>query len=336
MTGRKPTSFDIAALAGVSQPTVSRALSGNKAVSEETRARVVAAAEKLNYKVDRHASSLRSGGASKTIALLFFEDPTPDDSRINPFYLSMVGALTRACAKAGYDLLISFQQLSADWHTDFEDSRKADGIILLGYGNYLKAKPRLAQLIEQGTHFVRWGATEEGQIGTTVGSDNRDGGLQSGRHLVARGATRIAFLGNADKGAPEFLERYEGLCAALGEAGLEPAGQYDAIATEEAGRAAMAELLLDGLEVDAIFAASDLIAIGAMGLLEERGMRVPDDIALVGFDDSPAAHFLNLTSVNQDTRAAAETLVDTLLAKLEDRAPDSVVLPVELVVRDSA
>ncbi|WP_343345691.1 substrate-binding domain-containing protein [Sphingomicrobium sp. XHP0239] len=335
MASRRPTSFDIAAAAGVSQPTVSRALSGNKAVSEETRRRVVAAAEKLNYKVDRNASNLRSG-ASRTIALLFFEDPTRDESGINPFYLSMLGALTRAAASADYDLLISFQQLSADWHTDYEDSRKADGIILLGYGNYLQARPRLEQLIEQGTHFVRWGATVEGQVGTTVGSDNRDGGRQAGRHLVKRGCRRIAFLGTADAGAPEFLERYEGLKDALGEAGLEPVGHYDAIPTEESGRAALAALMHDDLDVDGIFAASDLIAIGARQELTDRGRAVPNDVALIGFDDSNAAHHTGLTSVNQDTRRAAEMLIDTLLTKLEDRAPESVVLPVELVVRDSA
>ena len=131
MANRRPTSFDIAALAGVSQPTVSRALSGNPAVSAETRARVFAAAEQLNYKVDKNASGLRRSQA-RTLAALFFEDPTPDDTLINPFYLSMVGSMVRACAAHGYDLLISFQQLSDDWHVDYEDCRKADGIILLG------------------------------------------------------------------------------------------------------------------------------------------------------------------------------------------------------------
>ncbi len=81
---RRPTSFDIAALAGVSQPTVSRALNGSPSVSEATRLRVLAAAEALHYKVDKNASNLRRQ-ASKTLALLFFEDPTPDDSLINPF-----------------------------------------------------------------------------------------------------------------------------------------------------------------------------------------------------------------------------------------------------------
>ena len=130
----KPTSFDIAALAGVSQPTVSRALRGDRTVSEATRKRVEAIARQLNYKVDKNASSLRRG-QSNTLALLFFQDPTPDETLINPFFLSMLGSITRTCALRGYDLLTSFQQLSADWHVDYEDSHKADGIILLGYGD---------------------------------------------------------------------------------------------------------------------------------------------------------------------------------------------------------
>src|SRR5438477_11656576 len=97
MTQRRPTSFDIAALAGVSQPTISRALSGNPAVSEETRARVLAAAEQLNYKVDKNASGLRSR-QSHTLALLFFEEWLPEGALINPFYLSFPGSLVRCLA----------------------------------------------------------------------------------------------------------------------------------------------------------------------------------------------------------------------------------------------
>lgn len=337
MTQRRPTSFDIAALAGVSQPTVSRALSGNAAVSEQTRAKVLAAAKELNYTVDRNASGLRKG-QSRTIALLFFEDPTPDDTLINPFYLSMVGAITRACAAAGYDLLISFQQLSADWHVDYEDSRKADGIILLGYGNYLKATPRLEQLVRQGTHFVRWGAAREGQIGTTVGSDNEQGGYLAGRHLVERGRRKIAFIGTADDTSPEMLERFQGLARALSEDGLEPVASIDASPTEDAGAEAASQLLASGKAFDAVFASSDLAAIGAMRYLKKQGLEIPGDIAIVGFDDIAAARLSDpsLTSISQDTKRAAETLVDTLLLTIEDGAPDSVLLPVELIVRRSS
>ena len=124
----KATSFDIAYLAGVSQPTVSRALRGSPTVNEETRRRILQIAHELNYKVDKNASNLRFQH-SGTLALLFFEDPTLDDSLINPFFLSMLGSLTRACALQGYDLLISFQQLSNNWHVDYrgqQEGRRPD------------------------------------------------------------------------------------------------------------------------------------------------------------------------------------------------------------------
>ena len=336
---RRPTSFDIAALAGVSQPTVSRALSGNPAVSEATRQRVLEAAEALNYSVDKNASNLRRQ-ASKTLALLFFEDPTPDDSLINPFYLSMLGSITRTCALRGYDLLISFQQLSGNWHVDYEDSRKADGIILLGYGDYLLYRPRLEQLIEQGTHFVRWGSAQAGQLGTTIGSDNAQGGLDATRHLLAQGRRRIAFIGTASPQYPEFLERWRGYAAALAEAGLAPdtALQADAISTEESGHDATVRLLQAGMAFDAIFAASDLIAIGAMRALGEAGRLVPRAVAVVGFDDLPAACLASppLTTVMQSPRRAGQVLVETLLQQIAGDAVGNAVLPVQLVVRGSS
>src|SRR5258706_8174214 len=192
----KPTSFDIAYLAGVSQPTVSRALRGSPTVSAETRKRIEAIAEQLHYKVDKNASNLRRQH-SNTLALLLFEDPTPDDSQINPFFLSMLGSITRACARRGYDLLVSFQQASGNWHMDYEDSRKADGIILLGYGDYLEYRKRLELLVEQGTHFVRWGAVLAGQPGLSVGCDNYQGGNDATRHLLQHGRRSVAFLGDA-------------------------------------------------------------------------------------------------------------------------------------------
>ncbi|MCJ8191593.1 LacI family DNA-binding transcriptional regulator [Sphingomicrobium aestuariivivum] len=337
MGSKRPTSFDIAALAGVSQPTVSRALSGSPAVSEETRQKVIAAATQLNYTVDKNASGLRKR-SSNTLALLFFEDPTPDNSLINPFYLSMLGSLARAASDKGYDLLISFQQLSEDWHVDYEDSHKADGILLLGYGDYLKARPRLEQLVSQGTHFVRWGAAKAGQIGTTVGSDNDQGGYLVGRHLLARARKKVAFLGQSDESAPEFLERYLGLARALGEAGHEIVASHDANATVEAGEQAATNLLRSGVEFDAIFAAADPIAIGAMNALKAAGKSIPEDVSLVGFDDSPGAALTSppLTSVSQNVRRAGETLIATLLKKIANEAPDSVLLPVDLKVRGSS
>jgi DNA-binding LacI/PurR family transcriptional regulator len=337
MTQRRPTSFDIAALAGVSQPTVSRALSGNPAVSEETRKRVLDAAEQLHYKVDKNASGLRRQRA-KTLALLFFEEG-PDTALLNPFYLSLVGPMVRRCAAHGYDLLISIQQLSSDWHVDYEDSRKADGIILLGYGDYLEYRPRLEKLIERGTHFVRWGSGGDGQIGTTISSDNEQGGFDATTHLLQQGRRMIAFIGTAEPGYPEFLERWRGHCRGLRAAGIEPdeSLRVDADPSEAAGRAAVELLLERGAEFDAIFAASDVAAIGAMHALQAIGRAVPD-VAVVGFDDIPAASLSSppLTTVAQNARYAAEALIDALIEAIETGATSDRLLPVRLTVRESS
>ena len=334
----KATSLDIAHLAGVSQATVSRVLRGSPLVNAETRKRVEALARELNYKVDRHASSLRTQ-RSGTLALLLFEDPTPDESHINPFFLSMLGSITRACARHGQDLLVSFQQLSNDWHADYENSMKADGLILLGYGDYLAYRSKLDEMVEQGTHFVRWGAVLPDQPGVSIGCDNVHGGQLVGRHLHELGRRRVAFLGHASSHYPEFEARWRGCSEALAALGapMAPALQVDAETSEEAGYAAAQELLARGIAFDAVFAASDLIALGAMRAFLEAGRTVPGDVAVVGFDDIPMARFSNppLTTVVQDTARAGALLVDTLLRQIRDEPVDSTMLPASLVVRRS-
>ena len=335
----KATSLDIAHLAGVSQPTVSRALRGSPSVNEETRRRILAIAEQLNYKVDKNASNLRAQ-QSGTLALLLFEDPTSDESHINPFFLPMLGSITRACARLGKDLLISFQQLSNDWHADYGDSHKADGLILLGYGDYLAYEGKLSTLMAQGTPFVRWGAVLPEQPGLSIGCDNVGGGRLAGTHLASIGRRRIAFLGDASSHYPEFLERFDGCDAALRETGaaMDRALQVDAESSEESGEAAARELLARGLPFDAVFSASDLIAIGAMRVFIEQGLRIPEDVAVIGFDDIPAARIATpaLTTINQDTTRAGELLVARLVALVEGEPADSERLPTTLVVRRSA
>ena len=335
----KPTSFDIAYRAGVSQPTVSRALRGSKAVSLATRQRIEEIARELNYSVDTNASSLRSQ-RSNTIALLFFEDPTPDGANINPFFLAMLGSITRHCANRGLDLLISFQKMEDDWHVRYQDSHRADGLILLGYGDYTLYESRLKQLVASETQFVRWGSVRDDNIGATVGSDNVGAGRLAGAHLLAQGRERIAFLGQADDHYPEFADRYRGLCAALAEAGYtaDPALQRGALSSEGDGHDAVAAMLAAGLGFDAIFAASDLIAIGAMRALAEVGKRVPRDVAVIGFDDIPAASLTSppLTTIMQDLKGAGELLVETLLAAIEDHPTANLAIPAKLVVRGSS
>jgi DNA-binding LacI/PurR family transcriptional regulator len=334
----KPTSFDIAQRAGVSQPTVSRALRGHPSVSEATRKRIEAIAAQLNYAVDHNASRLRSR-TTRTLALLFFEDPTPDDSLINPFFLSMLGSIARTCARHGYDLLTSFQQLSRNWHVDYEDSHKADGIMLLGYGNYEDYRDKLALLEREGTHYVRWGAVNAEQPGSTIGCDNRLGGELAARHLIDRGYRRIAFLGDTSSGAPEMAERYRGACDAMAAHHLvsDPALCVSAATNEASGYAAARALLARKVDFDAVFAACDLIAVGALRAFEEAGLSIPHDLGLIGFDDIPIAGLMHppLTTVAQDYAQAGTMLVETLIAKIKGQPAPATMLTPRLVVRQS-
>lgn len=334
----KPTSFDIAYLAGVSQPTVSRALRGSRSVSPKTREKIERIAHELNYIVDKNASSLRSQ-RSNTIALLFFEDPTSDESMINPFFLSMLGSITRECASYGYDLLISFQQMSNDWHNEYQDCHRADGLILLGYGDYQIYESRLKHLMDQGTFFVRWGSIRDDNIGLTVGSDNVAAGILVGNHLIEKGRQNIVFLGTASDQYPEFQDRYRGLCKAISDSHrtIEIPPRFDAITTEESGYQAAIDLISSDKSFDAIFAGSDLIAIGAMRALNENGYSLPDDVAIVGFDDIPAAHVSTppLTTIVQEMKGAGAALVATLISHIENRPIHPQKLPTKLIIRQS-
>lgn len=338
MGSGKTTSFDIAHRAGVSQATVSRALRNSPLVNPETRKRVQDIAREMNYRVDRSASGLRSQ-QSRTIALLLFEDPTSDDSQINPFFLSMLGNITRSAAQKKYDVLVSFQQFSDDWLNEYQVSNRADGIILLGYGDFGRISDRLSALHEQGARFTIWGVTLPELEGHAVGCENVQGGAMAAQHLLELGRRKIAFLGGVTDDCPEFKQRYQGICASLKVSGLEidPGLQFDADNQETSGIEAMDKLLESGLEFDSIIAASDLIAIGAMKHLRKNGIRVPSDVSVMGFDDIPAASYFSpaLTTVKQDTKLAAEVLVNNLVQMIEGKEVKSELLPMSLVVRGS-
>ncbi len=334
----KPTSLDIAHLAGVSQPTVSRALRDSPLVSLETRQKVQKIARELNYKVDVNARNLRSQ-QTNTLALLLFEDVGGGEAFINPFFLSMLGSITRASAKAGYDLLISFQQLSDDWSAEYEDANKADGIIFLGYGDYTSYIKRIDKLDDEGAHFVTWGPVIEDQPGHFVGCNNEQGGFLSTEHLLKLGHTKIAFLGDRSKDYPEFRDRYRGYQNAHKQHNIEiqESLRFNAFFSEESGYKATIELLDSGRDFSSIVCSSDLIAIGAIKALRERGLRVPRDKAIVGFDNIPTAEHLApaLTTVKQDTFEAGKALVDSVIKLIKGESINSVLLPTQLIVRDS-
>ncbi len=341
----KATSFDIAHMAGVSQSTVSRALSDSPLVNPITREKIKQIAKDLNYKVDKNASNLRKQ-QSKTLALLLFEDPTADDSSINPFFISMLASITKATAAAGYDLLVSFQNLNDDWHAVYEDSNKADGLILLGYGSYTDYEYKLSQLEEQETRFLRWGAPDENHPGISIGSDNFQGGKIITEHLLTLGRRNFAFIGEAGDGAPELKARYLGAVKAISNFQLDSneqaqmIGQVDAISTELDGYQAATTLLHsidDNVKLDAIFCASDLMAIGAIRAIKEQGYDVPKDIAVVGYDNIQVSGFSNppLTTVQQNAALAGKLLVDNLLKLIHNEPVDDVLMQPELIIRQS-
>ena len=339
MSKSKATSFDIAHYAGVSQSTVSRALRNSPLVNDETKKKVFEVAKQLNYKVDKNASNLRTQ-QSNTLALLLFEDPTSDESHINPFFLSMLGSITRACANKGYDLLVSFQQMDQDWQAQYEDSHRADGLILLGYGDYVDYQARLASLIKNKTKFVCWGAKVDARPELSISCDNYFGGQQVADCLVNKKRTQCAFIGDASEHSPEFFARFNGFKDKLNEHGYDIDARQiiNAISTDESGYNATKTLLSLKRPINAIFAASDLIAIGAIRAIKESGLKVPEDISVIGFDDIPVASFTEpaLTTVNQSTSKAGEMLVENLLAQLTDDNPAQMQLKPTLVIRQSA
>jgi DNA-binding LacI/PurR family transcriptional regulator len=338
MADNKINSFDIAARAGVSQSTVSRALRNSPLVSKETRELVQTIAREMNYIVDKSAANLRTK-TSQTIALLIFEDDGPNQQTINPFFLSMLGSVTRAASDQGYDLLVSFQKLQENWHREYEAAHRADGLILLGYGNFLDYQNKLDELSEAQAQFIMWGPAVDGQTGVSIGCDNYLGGYEATKHLIQQGRTQIAFIGDHQDDAPEFKLRLQGYLEAHKDAGLS-VNQSRVCAAgnrEEDGVNAIEHLRRQAIDFDAVFTASDLIAIGAINALKQHNIAIPKDVAVIGFDDIPAASYINppLTSVRQDTKLAGELLVDRLIQSIKGEEIHSELIKPSLVLRAS-
>jgi DNA-binding LacI/PurR family transcriptional regulator len=234
---------------------------------------------------------------------------------------------------------VSFQQLSNHWHARYEASHRADGIILLGYGDYVSYGEKLQALSDANAHFIIWGPKVDELPGHSLGCDNIGGAFKATEHLVGLGRRRIAFLGGASEHCPEFEHRHRGYRQALEASGLPGDAELriDADNQENSGFSAAAQLLEKGKAFDGIFAASDLIAIGAIRCLQEAGLNVPGDVSVVGFDDIPAASYVNpgLTTVHQDTVRAGELLVTNLIKLIEGEPVESSLLPPTLIVRQS-
>jgi DNA-binding LacI/PurR family transcriptional regulator len=328
------TISDLAKLAGVHPGTVSRALADNPLVNPETRARIQALAHEHDFRLNQMASRLRTQ-KTNVIGVVV---PLGHERRqhvSDPFFMAILGHLADALTEAGYDIMLSRVIPDAnDWLERIVDSGMLDGVLLIGQSDQFEAIERVAQRYRP---LVVWGSHIEGQHHCAVGVDNRAGGLRAGRRLIERGCRQIAFFGEIR--TLELSERYAGLRQATQEAGL---GEPIQCATHLASDVMSDEIAghLDRLRgrIDGIAAASDVIAMHTIRVLADRGIAVPGGLPVIGFDDLPLASTIvpRLTTVRQDIQEGASAMIAALFARLGGEDAPSVVMPADLILRDSA
>ncbi|MFK0021043.1 LacI family DNA-binding transcriptional regulator [Streptomyces sp. NPDC090798] len=332
---RPPTIHDVAREAGVSRGTVSRVLNGGHYVSPAAQEAVNAAIRRTGYVVNRHARSLITGRSDSIGFLLtepqerFFEDPN-------------FNVLLRGCtqALAGHDIPLLLMLAGTEDErrriTRYITAGHVDGVLLVSSHS---GDPVAEQLREAGVPLVACGKPIGlGSKVSYVAADDRDGARDMVKHLVSLGRRRIGMVtGPLD--TPGGVERLAGYREVLAEAGIEAddrlvaSGDYSR-ASGEAG----AERLLDRApDMDAVFVASDLMAQGVLAALHKAGRRIPEDVAVGGFDDSPAATAVTpaLTTIRQPWDRISNEMVRVLLAQIGGDDPAAVILPTELVRRDS-
>lgn len=335
---RRPTSFDVAERAGVSQPTVSRALSGSPAIAEATRRKVIEAAEALGYFVDERAARLRRGSTG-TLAVVVICREGDSASSINPFAYALLGSVCVAASERGFETLVSFQARAEDFFGHYQEQGRADGLVVIGTTTNAPAWEHFRSLEAEGRKVAYWGSPFDEL--DWVRSDNRAAGRLAVEHLLAAGYKRPCFLGALNTPQVQFTERYEGYAEAMRAAGLEPCLVPTAKAEtrEQEGRRAARGLIERGLieqgDVDAVFAACDAMALGAIEALAAADVAVPDAVGVMGFDDLVAGRFSRppLTTIAPDPAEAGAALVEAVLDEDGNKARRRV--PVSLIRRGS-
>ncbi|QFU91695.1 LacI family DNA-binding transcriptional regulator [Amycolatopsis sp. YIM 10] len=335
-TKRPPTIHDVAAHSGVSRGTVSRVLQGGHNVSPAAQEAVGAAIRKLGYVANRAARSLVTQRAGSVAFLLsetqdrFFEDPN---------FTTLLRGCTRALAEQDLPLVLITAGNEAERRrvAPFLSAHHVDGVLLFSSH---RGNPMIDLLRRAELPFVCCGKPL-GQRGALsyVAADDREGAKNMVRHLIESGRTRIATI-TGPRDTPGGLERLAGYREMLAEHGiaydrrLVATGDY----SRDSGEACMHRLLTRVPDVDAVFVASDLMAEGALAAIVRAGLRVPDDIAVGGFDDSPVAATTRprLTTIRQPWDRISEMMVRQVLAQIDGEGTATVILPTELVVRESA
>jgi len=326
---------DLAKIAGVSESTVSRALADHPTVAQATRVRIKALASELGYRINPIARSLRAG-RSGVIAVVVPLQHDRSGHLTDPFMMTMLTYLADELTSRGYSMLLSKAvQESGTWLDATLAQSIAEGLVIIGQSHEHEAINAAA---ERGAPLVAWGAQMPGQAYPCVGSDNHAGGLIATRHLIRQGRRRIAFLG--DERLPEVAHRYAGYREALATAGIDDDPRRHLRAPFDADEAyrAFRGLLAQDVPLDGVVAASDVIAISAIRALNDRGIRVPQDVSVVGYDDVPLAQYTHpaLTTVRQDLQRGAELLTLSLIERINGGSPRPAPIEPSLVIRESA
>ncbi len=328
------TITDLARLAGVSPGTVSRALAGKSLVNTKTREKIEAIAREHGFRPNQMASGLRR---QKT-GVIGVVIPLGHDVRqqiSDTFFMTLLGYLADELTREGYDLMLRrvVPMEDADWLDRFIGSGMIDGLIVIGQSDQFD---RIEDVAEGYLPMVVWGNHQEGQRHCVVGTDNRLGGRLAAERLIAGGAMRLAFLG--DTTPMEFAARFAGAQDVARRMGAEVIALATHLSPDRANEEIARHLAENCGGIDGIFAATDTLAALCLTELRARGMSVPDTMKLVGFDDLPIAcqTVPPLTTVKQDIAAGARGLVDLLLRRLAGQETESLVLPPQLVIRQSA
>ncbi len=329
-----PTLEMVGALAGVSRATVSRVVNGSPRVSEQVVAAVQAAIAELGYVPNRAARSLASKQAH-AIALVVPEDMA---RLFGDLYLaSIIGGIHGRLESSDYVLNLMVASTQADGKTmRYLQGGNVDGAIVISHhtdDTFMATLTKTLPVVFGGRPAVR---VDGGHV---VDVDNVAGARTATEHLVRIGRKRIATI-TGPQTMPGGIDRVTGFLAALNEAGLEPGPIVEGDFTTRSGTEAMREVLQQDSTIDGIFVASDVMAASALTVLRSNGFSVPDDVALVGYDDSAAAMTAEvpLTTIRQPSVAMGETIASILIDVLngvEDH-PRTTLLPTELIVRSSA
>ncbi|QFG20812.1 LacI family DNA-binding transcriptional regulator [Actinomadura sp. WMMB 499] len=336
MAGRstRPTLEEVAARAGVGRGTVSRVINGSPRVSAQARTAVLRAIDELGYVPNRAARTLVTR-RTDTVALVVAES----DQRLfgEPYFAGIVRGIGNGLADTGLQLLLAMARSPAEYARleNYLTPQHVDGVLLTS----LHAEdPLPAKLEAAGVPTVLGGCPPGVSPVSYVDVDNRSGAREAVAHLISRGRRRIATIaGPQDMGAG--IDRLTGYRDALAAAGLPECVAFGDFG-EASGITAAEDLLARDPELDAVFAADDPMALGALRVLHRMGRRVPDDVAVIGFDDSAAAPLADppLSTVHQSLEEMGVEMARLLVSRIggETVAEPVIVLKPHLVLRESA